>query len=241
MALSPKNVTLPKKIRAVSLDIYKEDVNIKAKHLQNLRINVVGYSQPQVTIDVKSANKIVLQGQNLFFPLKFPVRELEIHSVCDVSLFNIDHVEKMYIKGYWGLTYEWPVFPRLKYLTEDTKIANERPMTSSSFPNLRRLVRYMHKIKIFEGELLLVHSVSALEATSGPCYDLYLTRDTSKIPSRENVIYLVDRVEKEDILSTNKKNVRFFADVKITPKVRDIISILCGEAQIFLRGQVRAY
>jgi hypothetical protein len=235
-AILSGSATLPKKIKTVSLDVYKNHVNIKAYHLQSLRVNVVGGSSAQVTIDVQSVDKLKLEGERIFFPLKFPVRELEIYFSCDASLLNLEHVESLYIKGYSGLSGVWPVLPCLKYFTQDTQGFDKRPMSGFFFPNLRRIIRHTKDEKIFEGELLLVHSTSG-----NSCVDLYLTTDTSKVPSRENVIYIMNKVEKEDILPLNKASVRFFSDVEITPEIRDIVKMLCGQAKIFLRGQDRLW
>nr|WIL03163.1 hypothetical protein Cbor_22 [Cedratvirus borely] len=243
-AILSQSATLPKKIKTVSLDVYKNNINIKAYHLQSLRVNVGGGPSPRVTIDVQSVNILKLEGERIFFPLKFPVRELEIHFSCDASLLNLEHVESLYIKGYSGLSGVWPVLPRLKYLTEKTQGFIERPMSSVFFPNLRRVIKHMPSKEFFEGELLLVHSVSALKATLGQgcsCVDLYLTTDITKVPSRENIIYIMNKVEQEDILPLNKASVRFFSDIEITPEIKSIVKTLCGEAKIFLRGQIRLW
>ncbi|SHO33084.1 Hypothetical protein BQ3484_16 [Cedratvirus A11] len=239
-AVLSRSTNLPKKVKTVSLDVYKKRVNIKAYHLQSLRVIVGGGSSPRVTIDVQSVDKLKLEGERIFFPLKFPVRELEIHFSCDASLLNLEHVESLYIKGYSGLTGDWPVLPRLKYLTEETQGFVERPMSSVFFPNLRRIIKHMPSKKFFEGELLLVHSVSALDQGCS-CVDLYLTTDITKVPSRKNVIYIMNKVEQEDILPLNKASVRFFSDIEITPEITSIVKTLCGEAKIFLRGQVRLW
>ncbi|SPN79048.1 Hypothetical protein BRZCDTV_130 [Brazilian cedratvirus IHUMI] len=241
LALLTKSATLPKKINKALIFIRDTDLHIKAGHLQSLYLETGYVYSVKISIDVQSVDKLEIRGQTVFFPLKFPARELEIYSSCDTSLLDLSHVERLYIKGYSGLSGGWPVLPRLKYLTEKTKGPNLRPMSTHLFPSLRRLIRNSSSNKIFEGEALLIHSTSAFEQRSGPGYDLYLTNDSTKVPSKKNVIYLVNKVEEEDILPLTKKNVRLFADLEITPEIRKIIKILCGEAKIYLRGQVRTW
>lgn len=236
LALSPKNVTLSKKISKAFINTDDNNLYIKADHLQTLKINVGHSSSVQVNIDVQSTDKLVLNGYKVFFPLKFPVKKIEINSACDVSFLNLEHVEKLYIKNYSVLSGVWPVLPCLKYLEAYNQVVD---MSTFFFPNLRRLKSGSKNI--FRDELLLIHSVSALDHTSGPGYDLYLTRDASKVSSKENIIYLIDRVEEQDILLTNKKNVRFFADEEITPRIRNVVETLSGQAKIYLRGQIRIW
>ncbi|QIN54150.1 hypothetical protein [Cedratvirus kamchatka] len=238
----PPSVTLTKKVRRVDLSTSNRNLHVKGDHLHHLSVLVSNVHNIKVELDLVSVENLYIHGEKVFFPLTFPVKNLELSCTCDACFLNLDQTESLTIKYYSDLTGKWPIFPCLKYLTEQT--VRKADLYAANFPNLRRMTLVKNDNReIFPGELFLVHSLASLSSLCQreTCADLYLVTNLNHVPSKENVIYRVSKVEEQDLLLLNKNTIRFFSNVEISPEVKRILKLLCGQAKIHLRGQIRVW